>query len=295
MTLQIGAAVQVELELCAEDPGPRKRLVGCTKPLWDAVDLAKSQPYMFQDWMNYHLELGVDHLQIYDLDGSFAGPLRPFMEAGTATHVPNFADRFDEALGEWSDTVSHFCLEPHAQDHCIWSWRGRADWVVAIESPDVFLWSTTLSPNQKITDLLEGAWESQGDDGLGSASTMGLREYRHLFAGALIRQVHFGGPPVEGARSLLDRFIWRERDAYLVGAWEYPIAHPWHAGLMNVINFTGRNDGRVFFRFEPQVLRVDHYVDIFRPRCEKCNIRDEAKGAILERVIALRREEYEPS
>merc|ERR1712232_1082402 len=119
-----------------------------------------------------------------------------------------------------------------------------------------------------------------GTDGSSSedvAAAHSMQHDRHLFSGALIRQVQFGGPPIAGARSVLERFVFRERKALRVGFWEFCLAHPWNAGLMNVINYTGRGDWKFMVRFDPMTLRVDHYVDLFRTRCEACELRDEAK------------------
>jgi len=286
LLLKVGSASSPLLSICANHPGPRRKLVACSKPLWNASELEGVQPYLMQDWVHYHAELGIEHFQIYDLDGSFGDTLSPLQEEGAVTHIPFFASRYGPRLHAASQDRTPFCLEPQAQDHCAWSWRGRADWVIYIESPDVFLWSSVLGgPPRKLTELLDEPWEHGEQSG---AAGLSLQKERSYFAGALVRQVHFGGKPREGAQSILDRFRMREEKAWEVGHWEYPLAHPWNAGLMNVINFTGRDDGRLQFRFNPATLRADHYVDLFRARCSTCILRDEGKLSMLQAVLDRR-------
>merc|ERR1711879_114053 len=107
-----------------------------------------------------HMNLGIDHFQIYDVDGSFQDALSSHLGSGVVTYLPYFSQRYGPAIDNMTTQVNPYCISPHVQDHCMWSWRGKADWVVFVDSPDIFLWSTTLSPGGKITDLLDKQLES---------------------------------------------------------------------------------------------------------------------------------------
>ncbi|CAE8594673.1 unnamed protein product, partial [Polarella glacialis] len=278
------------LQLCARRPEPRRRLVSCSQPLFNAAGMEAREPFLLQDWVNFHVALGIDHFHIYDLDGSFSKMVRPLQASGRVTYTPHFASKFSAELHQASTELNPYCLTPQAQDHCLFTWRGRADWVVFLTSPDVFLWSSVLAarPAWDLTALLDQPVERESHSD-GSVEEVSLQAEWELYAGAFIRQVHFGGPPEPDTESVLERFMWRERDvAFPVGSYEFPLVQPWNGGLMNVINFTGRGLGHKMFRFHVDTLRADHFVDIFRPRCQACNIRDGAKLSLMDAILTQR-------
>eukprot|EP00930_Biecheleria_cincta_P045942 TRINITY_DN31667_c0_g1_i1.p1 TRINITY_DN31667_c0_g1~~TRINITY_DN31667_c0_g1_i1.p1 ORF type:complete len:446 (+),score=65.66 TRINITY_DN31667_c0_g1_i1:954-2291(+) len=294
-----GVVLEKTMKLCSKPPEPRRRIVACSQPLFGAGGLQSRDPHLVHDWINFHLELGVEHFQIYDLDDSFKEVLEPF-SSEQVTYVPLFARRFSEKFHAASRDTNPYCLSPQAQDHCVWSWRGRADWVLQLTSPDVFLWSSAIGglPGRLIElldepaerEALHGAEDGTSAPEAGRPTTGSLQAEWEITEGALVRQVEFGGPPVPGARSVIERFVWRDKMPIQVGTYEFPLAQPWNCGLMNVVNFTGRGLGHKLFRFNIETLRADHYVDMFRQRCKRCTIRDAAKQRMVPSVLAQRPE-----
>merc|ERR1711957_88839 len=67
-----------------------KRLVtACTTALWDFHDVESQAPGYFKSWLQYHLDiLGIDHINIYDVDGSFESVVSPWVAAGRVSYIP---------------------------------------------------------------------------------------------------------------------------------------------------------------------------------------------------------------
>lgn len=112
----------------------------CTRPLLGAGQHKR----LLQDWLAYHSLLGVDHVYVYDADGS-AGPL-----LGTpdfATHVsmlprrlgPRMSGLFD-AL--WRQVGGNACVETLLVNHCLsLAKSGGYEWLVFLRGIDKFLHS----------------------------------------------------------------------------------------------------------------------------------------------------------
>ena len=83
------------------------RVVGCTQPLYGLVRMQKAWPGLIRKWVKYHLHMvGIDHLFIYDNDGSFEEAAREsqldlesYIENKKVTYFPHWMRQVDSLGG----------------------------------------------------------------------------------------------------------------------------------------------------------------------------------------------------
>mmetsp|Transcript_1985 Transcript_1985/g.7573 ORF Transcript_1985/g.7573 Transcript_1985/m.7573 type:complete len:644 (+) Transcript_1985:523-2454(+) len=110
---------------------PRRFVSACAVALHNASHVARLGPHIVEDWINYHLAIGVEHLTILDVDGSFEGVLRPFVEDGSVTYHGAFPHSVSPKLGLLSEGWPT-ALEPQMLEYCVWSQRHSSDWVLRL-------------------------------------------------------------------------------------------------------------------------------------------------------------------
>lgn len=118
--LQLQSAWRPEPVYLCPRPRPRPRLSACSAPLHDAQRIHELMPHAVEDWLNYHLFIGVEHFTLFDSDGSYAPFLQPFVERGLVTYHGRFPYKVAPKLGLLSAELKdksqqrQMLLEPHA-------------------------------------------------------------------------------------------------------------------------------------------------------------------------------------
>eukprot|EP00928_Gymnodinium_smaydae_P026642 TRINITY_DN20854_c0_g1_i1.p1 TRINITY_DN20854_c0_g1~~TRINITY_DN20854_c0_g1_i1.p1 ORF type:complete len:552 (-),score=56.78 TRINITY_DN20854_c0_g1_i1:342-1997(-) len=150
----------LHLDLCRVQR-PLIRMAFCSQPLYGLHGLQKEVPGVVEDWLSHHLErLGVQHAEIYDVDGSFGAvaqsrwfrrPPRWHDSAmtpttlGTLTYRGNFPANLSGALASVS-REHPYCTEMFAYAHCLTTFRAISRWVMLLHAPDEYV---VLPPMQK--------------------------------------------------------------------------------------------------------------------------------------------------
>ncbi|OLQ05760.1 hypothetical protein AK812_SmicGene11011 [Symbiodinium microadriaticum] len=260
-----GAGKTLALLDVMPDPPPH-RLTVCSGVMFNAGQRIPEFPGgspLLRQWLDFHEELGVDHFVLYDSDGSAA----PEVEGrqGKVTYFPEWPSRLSAKLGEISLT-SHcrHCLSVLAEAHCLFRSRGLSSWVITLHSFDAYL---APAPS----------WGASG--ALGRILHQ-LDKNRHQIGTVPLAMVEFGGTP-QNSSLLVERFQLRAPQPMLVLA-QIGRGNPRDESWLNHPGVTLRNPENVwgvldhYARSVPgatdvemphELLRVNHYVDIFGQRC----------------------------
>eukprot|EP00439_Symbiodinium_sp_Y106_P013641 s252_g1.t4 len=211
-----GAWTPPPLRLCSA-MRPKWRLTACTQPLHTFEKMEALAPNLLAEFLDYHFLLGIEHITVFDADGSVEESLRRYEAKnpgrGQIDYVSHWPLRFGAAHApRGSENWRPLLFEVEAENHCLWRYRGRADWAVVLHSPDEFL-------------------HVVHDPGEGSLSRFltRLEEHRSALSHVEVRQVLFGGAP-QDAISMPGRFLYREEGS---GAAETAS----HTIIANVDNF----------------------------------------------------------
>lgn len=144
------------IQLCAlEGMSAHPRPVtGCTKPLYDHSSAAKEHPFFLQDWITHHQRLGVERIFLYDGDGSFAEPAKPFVSSGVVAYQPpTLLEAFGSSLGPVAKEQNvPLCTEMFVYAHCVVANHLLSDWVMILHAPDGYLVPGTR--NLSVPELL---------------------------------------------------------------------------------------------------------------------------------------------
>lgn len=70
----------IRLQMCRLDR-PRQELAICSSPVYNWA------PSLVVEWIEYHRILGVEHVYLYDRDGSYGKALEPLVKAGAVTVI----------------------------------------------------------------------------------------------------------------------------------------------------------------------------------------------------------------
>ncbi|CAE6961452.1 unnamed protein product [Symbiodinium natans] len=247
---------------------PPRRLTVCTGVMFNAGQRIPEFPGsipLLRQWLDFHEELGVEHFVLYDSDGSAAPEAdgRP----GKVTYFPRWPSHLSAKLGEISVTPHcRHCLSVLAEAHCLFNSRGLSNWVITLHSFDAYLAPTP----------------SWGGHALGSLGRIlkELERNRPEIGVVPLAMIDFGGAPWNSS-ILLERFQMRAQQPVQVLA-EIGRGNPrddcWlnHPGvtLRNPENVWGVLDhyarsapGAMDVEMPHELLRVNHYVDIFGQRC----------------------------
>lgn len=281
----------------------RRFLSACTATLHNADYINKLVPHAVEDWINYHLLIGVEHFTLFDTDGTFEPYVRSFMEKGLVTYHGNFPAKVSPKLGLLAAGLRSgtqrrsMALEPHAIEMCVWENRHVSDWVVVIHSFEEFLHSPEFV------------------DRLGHFSlTLALRRWSQDVPDTAVFeffQEPMGGPlphRPRSARSVLSAWPWKrgldleemaeQEGIEAVQGHTQPFA--WIADTLNVaqtaVHFAqARAFGQKVVFLPQSTLRVNHYVDFGSntSRCLEelggCTVRDDSIIWAEDAVIRMRR------
>eukprot|EP00439_Symbiodinium_sp_Y106_P055982 s240_g7.t2 len=248
------------------DP-PSRRLTVCSGVMFNAGQRIPEFPggsSLLRQWLDFHEELGVDHFVLYDSDGSAA----PEVEGrqGKVTYFPQWPSRLSAKLGEISVTPHcRHCLSVLAEAHCLFRNRGLSSWVITLHSFDAYLapapsWGSGAGALERILHHLD--------------------KHRHQIGTVPLAMVEFGGTP-RNSSLLVERFQLRAPQPMQVLA-KIGRGNPRDESWLNHPGVTLRNPENVwgvldhYARSVPgatdvemphELLRVNHYVDIFGQRC----------------------------
>lgn len=246
---------------------PRWRVVGCSSPLW------LSRPAdggLVRQWLAYHRVIGFDHFFVYDLDGTLAVAVRPFVEAGFVTYVSRWPKRLSPTCSavvtQNPSGLERYCTQTQAEAHCIWHARGLARWALLVHSFDAYI-SAAAPPGVLAAGIVP--------------VLAGLEPARSSIAAFTIFRYDFSCGPgcSDGDLDLLaiERFRWRQRVPQLLrGAvqthFDMVRDSPFdHGGAVlvnpdNVIalltHWARGRSGTIHAALPPEVLRLNHYVEI---------------------------------
>ncbi|OLQ07148.1 hypothetical protein AK812_SmicGene9471 [Symbiodinium microadriaticum] len=283
-----GAWTPPPLRLCSA-MRPKWRLTACTQPLHTFEKMEVLAPNLLTEFLDYHFLLGIEHITVFDADGSVEESLRRY-EAnnpgrGQIDYVSHWPLRFGAAHApRGSENWRPLLFEVEAENHCLWRYRGRADWAVVLHSPDEFLHVVQDPGEGSLSRFLARLEEHRStlshvevrqeflhvvqDPGEGSLSRFlaRLEEHRSTLSHVEVRQ---------DAISMPGRFLYREEGS---GAAETAS----HTIIANVDNFAqagvhtarprpplpGEAPLRILAADPLQELRVNHYVNALdRERC----------------------------
>lgn len=245
---------------------PRHLVTVCTTILFNADRLSPtSEISLLEQWLQYHELIGIDHFMVYDSDGSASATVGERVKRGSVSYFPRWPSQLSSkmaALSRSKDCTK--CLSAQAEAHCLWASRGVSKWVLSLHSFDAYLaLGQGLQYPIDMTSVLE-SFEAQ----------------RTRIGTVAVPMLDFGGPP-HNTSWLLGRF--RQR-------WPQPISivaesqrgNPRAESWLNTMGSTLRNPNEVvgvldhWSRSRPgavdieaphQLMRVNHYVDLFGPRC----------------------------
>merc|ERR1712107_167330 len=155
----------------------------------------------------------------------------------------------DSSSSHWRPIV----LEVEAENFCLWRYRGRADWVVVLPSPDEFLHVPAFSEassTRRLRDFLKP-----------------LDAHRSSISHIELRQVLYGGPEQPG-ESVLSRYVHREDGAATLST----VPHTFIANPLNMVQAGVHparprpvplgHDSFLVVHADPFTdLRINHYIN----------------------------------
>jgi len=256
------------LRVCMVPRPSRRFLSACSATLHNAAYVHRLAPFAVEDWINYHLLIGVDHFTIFDTDGSYAPYLQHFIERGVVTYRARWPWLLSSKLGLLSSGVQAsqrrpLITEPHALETCVWSNRHVSDWVTVLHSFEEYLHSPMLAS----TSATQGY-------GLGTL----LRRLAVEMPGLAVMELTqepMGGPRATSPKSVLSTWLRRRGDLlggksgqeYLQAAALHGrpfgfIVDPLNVMQTAVHQAQARADGQTVVSVSAEILRVNHYVDL---------------------------------
>ncbi|CAK0890437.1 unnamed protein product, partial [Prorocentrum cordatum] len=103
---------------------------------------------LVRQWLEYHRLVGFDRFVVYDLDGSLAEAVAPFVRDGFVIYVPRWPEELSPGAcsalhraappGRGEPPWARYCTQTQAEAHCVWSLRGRARWAMLLHSFDAY-------------------------------------------------------------------------------------------------------------------------------------------------------------
>eukprot|EP00435_Cladocopium_sp_Y103_P059549 s579_g21.t1 len=113
----------------------------CTQPLHSFAKMEGLNPTLLKDFLDYHRLMGIDHFTIFDADGSLSGPLERYRAEARFPVEFDYLDHWPKRFGaahapSGSEAWRPLLFEVEAENYCLWRYRGQADWVVVLHSPD---------------------------------------------------------------------------------------------------------------------------------------------------------------
>mmetsp|Transcript_90484 Transcript_90484/g.230127 ORF Transcript_90484/g.230127 Transcript_90484/m.230127 type:complete len:512 (+) Transcript_90484:50-1585(+) len=175
LNLDLGAALDpgkelwpLSLQLCRVDK-PLMGMSFCSMPLYGMRELKHELPMALEDWLAYHLNVaGLEHAEIYDVDGSFEEALRPelrewLVASGKLTYHKRWPETLSAGMAKLS-AAHPSCSETWAYLHCLTTHRALSRWVVILHSPDEYLAAPTAARPRGVVEAFEHAMASSPQD-----------------------------------------------------------------------------------------------------------------------------------
>ncbi|CAE7255583.1 unnamed protein product [Symbiodinium sp. CCMP2592] len=140
---QVLESATMLVELCLVRR-PLMRLAFCAQTLYNLPGLQREVPWVVEDWLHYHMEyLGIEHAQLYDIDGSLEAALENWTRSRIHTRsFVSYEKRWPSTLSDdlaRLSTEHPFCTEMHAYAHCATTQRALSRWVLMLHSPDEYV------------------------------------------------------------------------------------------------------------------------------------------------------------
>eukprot|EP00439_Symbiodinium_sp_Y106_P071452 s135_g12.t2 len=208
----------------------------CPQPLYRL----EAHRDLLEDWLDYHRKMGVEHWTIYDLDGSGASALSRREDVDFHPNLPSMLNSTRLAEGNWWNPI---CLEAIALTQCFWRYRGRAAMVFSLHSFDEFL----VSARHRHGGFRR--WMSAA--GPGNLTTV-----------VRLPAVNYGGAGSSEDSPLIQQFRRHTGRLY----WHIVGANPDHVLSVNTTNAWPEPPRKQINFFQPDVLRVNHYIDALGAR-----------------------------
>ncbi|OLP82822.1 hypothetical protein AK812_SmicGene36484 [Symbiodinium microadriaticum] len=252
-----------------------------------------------EDWINYHLAIGIEHFTVFDTDGSYEPYVRSYVDRGFVSYHPRFPKEVSSKLSLASTRASprrerrQVLLEPHAIELCVWENRQVSDWVVVVHNMEEYLHSPFLGkglPVVKLPEMIK-TWA-------GEVPSVAVFE---------IFQEPMGGAGMDGGSTIFSRWTHKRglefsEDSSMKGAEEDAVHFQPFAFIVDPINVLqtavhlaqARADDQAVVSISKDNLRMNHYVDLGsnRSRCQEelggCEVQDTSLLWAEEMVLYLR-------
>eukprot|EP01001_Neometanema_parovale_P007505 NODE_3805_length_1160_cov_89.280617_g3519_i1.p1 GENE.NODE_3805_length_1160_cov_89.280617_g3519_i1~~NODE_3805_length_1160_cov_89.280617_g3519_i1.p1 ORF type:complete len:295 (+),score=10.34 NODE_3805_length_1160_cov_89.280617_g3519_i1:219-1103(+) len=111
----------------------------CPHPLYNYRRADGLFPNVFHEWIAWHHSIGFTRTHIYDLNGDFERPMKPWIDRGIVRYFPRFADPL-----YMRSSKPCCCNELMVLDHCLFVNQLTSRWVILQHSFDMFLY---ISPS----------------------------------------------------------------------------------------------------------------------------------------------------
>ncbi|CAK0803639.1 unnamed protein product [Prorocentrum cordatum] len=137
--LDAGSWALPVLNICVETAVTRRKVVGCMAPVFRFHEVE----HVVQQWLHYHVAIGVEMIMLYDIDDTAKGKLELLgIPAELLRRVPGsrLSPLVPELLEHGAGRLRVRELFNHlAQNHCLFQVKGRADWLLNDMALDQYL------------------------------------------------------------------------------------------------------------------------------------------------------------
>lgn len=159
----------IQLKVCPyQRPKTRQNIAFCVRPVFGAVKISQ----LLDDWLTYHRMMGLEHVFLYDLDGSLEplllkGAPAALHQNGRLTYISNFSHRMGvrvHGLNQdfWRRDLGNSCLETQQVNHCLALARSAGfEWFVFLRGLDKFLHSDADRSPGMVRRVLHEARQQQ--------------------------------------------------------------------------------------------------------------------------------------
>jgi len=249
------ADFNVQLDVCRKDIAKQVDVTSCSVPFFGM----RGKEHLLQDWLEYHLAVGVDRVVLYDLDGSTKHFLAPYIKSGKVELLDHFPRRISSAMATRHKSET-YCGTLVALNHCLFSYGPLTHVIIEIHSPDEY-WHVVDSP---------------GPNALKAA--LSAIDPLDAFAVVDVPQLRFGSLPALAEEVVDDhrarvpsfaRFLKPSLEGY---TWNFAnLLNPRYVSMSDMHGARPRpylqkcRDGACIGRAPSTKLRVNHYADLFGP------------------------------
>jgi len=274
--------MELQVRLCPVVQ-PKVRLQACTEPLYRLDALERRWPGYIDWWLRHHLTV-YDRFVVYDNDGTAEAFVAALLHVGVEYH------------GWWQEKVEippdvrarcPYCAEEMAYHHCVVGARWRADWVHLLHSPDAVVWRSPamdlgswLSQRRQLAGCVSNLGGVESDDSLICSRSVGSDTPIHhpvQWGYAVVSMIVYDrltqSFPLATNKSVLPAAVtsqWRraKRDLIRPSPVFDPVVTESVHGHQGTVDILGSDPGDPVpvLRIEPEVFRVQHYVNMFRER-----------------------------